>query len=103
LKRCTRDSCTLSLHDALPMLPGSTEVWLNTDTKIGFFRPFEHGETREVTLLEGEAFFSVSPDKTKPFIVHAQGIETRVLGTSFKSEEHTSELQSRENLVCRLL
>ncbi|MDM8176278.1 MULTISPECIES: FecR family protein [Olivibacter] len=64
-------------------LPDSTEVWLNTDTKIGFFKPFEHGETREVTLLEGEAFFSVSPDKTKPFIVHAQGIETRVLGTSF--------------------
>src|SRR5690606_41993214 len=27
----------------------------------------------------------------------------RVRGISFRSEEHTSELQSRENLVCRLL
>src|SRR5690606_40318462 len=26
-----------------------------------------------------------------------------VQGRSFRSEEHTSELQSRENLVCRLL
>src|SRR5690606_35238576 len=26
-----------------------------------------------------------------------------LLGVSFRSEEHTSELQSRENLVCRLL
>src|SRR5690606_39282284 len=26
-----------------------------------------------------------------------------LLGPSFRSEEHTSELQSRENLVCRLL
>src|SRR5690606_40380173 len=26
-----------------------------------------------------------------------------VAGASFRSEEHTSELQSRENLVCRLL
>src|SRR5690606_40662839 len=27
----------------------------------------------------------------------------RALSTSVRSEEHTSELQSRENLVCRLL
>src|SRR5690606_17813303 len=27
----------------------------------------------------------------------------KVLGTEVRSEEHTSELQSRENLVCRLL
>src|SRR5690606_40571168 len=28
---------------------------------------------------------------------------TLTVGTSVRSEEHTSELQSRENLVCRLL
>src|SRR5690606_40026866 len=27
----------------------------------------------------------------------------RLIGRRFRSEEHTSELQSRENLVCRLL
>src|SRR5690606_39604893 len=32
--------------------------------------------------------------------VHRRG---RNICTSFRSEEHTSELQSRENLVCRLL
>src|SRR5690606_39413105 len=30
-----------------------------------------------------------------------QGVDLRV--SAFRSEEHTSELQSRENLVCRLL
>src|SRR5690606_40333975 len=29
--------------------------------------------------------------------------EGRVAGAGIRSEEHTSELQSRENLVCRLL
>src|SRR5690606_39809924 len=28
---------------------------------------------------------------------------TELIATAFRSEEHTSELQSRENLVCRLL
>src|SRR5258707_11982884 len=30
-------------------------------------------------------------------------IETRTFGTAARSEEHTSELQSRQYLVCRLL
>src|SRR5690606_39532553 len=30
-------------------------------------------------------------------------ISEKDIGKSFRSEEHTSELQSRENLVCRLL
>src|SRR5690606_41727635 len=32
---------------------------------------------------------------------HSRGVET--VGRVRRSEEHTSELQSRENLVCRLL
>src|SRR5438874_6155563 len=31
------------------------------------------------------------------------GIQFRARGTEFRSEEHTSELQSRRDLVCRLL
>src|SRR5690606_39527097 len=39
-------------------------------------------------------------------LVHARGLEQAprvVLEPEVRSEEHTSELQSRENLVCRLL
>src|SRR5690606_39930964 len=48
----------------------------------------------------------VVPDITNPYfaeIVH--GIEDTAwdAGYGVRSEEHTSELQSRENLVCRLL
>ncbi|WP_343303452.1 FecR domain-containing protein [Chitinophaga niabensis] len=38
---------------------------------------------REVTL-EGEAFFEVSHNPSKPFIIHTGEIQTRVLGTSFR-------------------
>lgn len=39
--------------------------------------------TREVSL-EGDAIFSVAKSKKHPFIVHADGFNTRVLGTVFK-------------------
>src|SRR5690606_40144401 len=35
--------------------------------------------------------------------VNGEGVDRRATPRSERSEEHTSELQSRENLVCRLL
>src|SRR6266700_5197535 len=45
-----------------------------------------------------------SEDSSMLRMLEKQVSWTRVTaGTAFRSEEHTSELQSRENLVCRLL
>ena len=33
--------------------------------------------------LTGEAFFEVTPDKSRPFIIHADDADIRVVGTSF--------------------
>ncbi|WP_353721791.1 FecR domain-containing protein [Dyadobacter sp. 676] len=41
------------------------------------------GQRREV-LLEGEAFFDVAKDPEHPFLVYANGLVTKVLGTSFR-------------------
>jgi len=38
---------------------------------------------RELTLLEGEAFFDVAPDAARPFVVAAAGGSVTALGTSF--------------------
>lgn len=62
-------------------LPDGSIVWLNNDSKISYLKDFS-GEMREV-FLEGEAYFDVASDRSKPFIVHASGIQTKVLGTSF--------------------
>lgn len=38
---------------------------------------------RQVTLLAGEAFFEVTPDPGRPFLVNANGTRVTVLGTGF--------------------
>ncbi|MCC9624498.1 FecR domain-containing protein [Thalassospira sp. MA62] len=43
----------------------------------------DDGDPRKVTLLEGEAFFEVTPDASHPFVVTAGHTKTTVLGTAF--------------------
>lgn len=63
------------------VLADGTRIWLNAETELTYPTHFT-GKTREVTLL-GEAYFEVSEDKEKPFVVKANGMEVKVLGTSF--------------------
>lgn len=63
------------------VLPDSTKVWLNSGAKLIFPVVFAKS-TREV-YLEGEAYFDVSHNKAKPFIVRAKGMNIQVLGTEF--------------------
>lgn len=65
-------------------LPDGTMVSLNAGTTLSLREGKFNGKTREVWLDEGEAFFEVTKDPDRPFIVHtADGINTKVLGTSF--------------------
>lgn len=63
------------------VLQDGTEVWLNAKSKLVYPAQFT-GEERKVTI-EGEAFFDVAKDPSKPFIVSALGVEMKVLGTKF--------------------
>ncbi len=62
-------------------LPDGSKVWLNQSSVLRYPQEFAK-ETREV-YLEGEAFFDISPNAEKPFIIHANNTQTRVVGTSF--------------------
>ena len=64
-------------------------VYLNQGSQIKYPEKFVLA-TREIEL-EGEAFFKVAKDKNHPFIVHANGTNTRVLGTSFNINTKNSE------------
>ena len=74
---------TMAVPDAKTkiVLPDSSIVWLNANTSLRYPREFS-GQTREVSV-DGEAFFEVRKDDKKPFIVQSDGINIRVLGTSF--------------------
>ena len=62
-------------------LSDGTRVWINSDSRLEFPNRF-HGDTREVKL-KGEAYFEVASNPEKPFYVHAEEAEVRVLGTAF--------------------
>jgi len=62
-------------------LPDGTTVTLNKNSSLSYTSKFK-GKTRPVTL-KGEAFFNVSPDKTKPFIITINDVTVQVVGTSF--------------------
>jgi ferric-dicitrate binding protein FerR (iron transport regulator) len=63
-------------------LPDSSHVWLKSGTTLRYRSDFNSHE-RQLTLQNGEAFFEVRKDPTRPFIVSANHLQTRVLGTAF--------------------
>lgn len=65
-------------------LPDNSEVFLAAGSKLVFPEKFAPG-SREVKL-EGEAFFQVTKNPHRPFIIHTGNVQTRVLGTSFRIE-----------------
>ncbi|MCX7101188.1 MAG: FecR family protein [Methylobacter sp.] len=58
---------------------GST-VHLNSNSALAVHID---GKQRQLTLLQGEAWFEVSPDKSRPFQVHAEYGTVTALGTAF--------------------
>lgn len=71
------------------ILADGTRVWLNSESEFSYPSSF-NGDKREVTL-QGEAFFEVAKDTGKPFIVRTEGMEVKVLGTSFNISCYKNE------------
>jgi ribosomal protein L30E len=63
------------------VLSDGSVVSLQPNSRIYYSKDFT-GKNREV-ILEGEAFFLVKRDPSKPFLVYYHNIVTKVLGTSF--------------------
>lgn len=70
-------------------LPDGSEVWVNSDSKLSYGSRFNTQE--RVLQLEGEAYFEVSPDKNRPFIVETGAISVQALGTSFDVKNYKEE------------
>lgn len=69
-------------------LPDGSVVTLNGGTRLSYPQHFKH-KLREVTLLEGEAYFEVKHDVEKPFQVKAGKTLTHVLGTAFNISSYS--------------
>ena len=78
-------------------LADGTKVWLNASSSIKFPTAFS-GNTRQVSIT-GEAYFEVSPDKKRPFIVDVKGMQIEVLGTHFNVNSYNDEEVIRTTLI----
>jgi transmembrane sensor len=79
-------------------LSDGTHVYLNSGSALRFPVKFIKGMKREV-YLEGEAFFDVSKDKLHPFIVNANAINVKVLGTKFNISSYAEDKEVSTVLV----
>jgi len=70
-------------------LADGTQVWLNSASTLRFPMKFE--ATNRTVYLEGEAFFEVTKNAKKPFIVKSTAHEVKVLGTSFNLSAYPNE------------
>lgn len=71
------------------ILPDSSEVWLNSGSTFQYPAKFKK-ETRLVSL-DGEAYFSVRKDVSKPFVVNTNQLSVKVLGTEFNVKAYLDD------------
>ncbi len=64
------------------LLPDGSQVQLGPGSKLVYPSEFD-GKTREVKL-EGQAFFDIAKDKSKPFVVKTKDMDVTALGTAFE-------------------
>jgi len=73
-------------------LPDGSEVWLNAGSTLRFAN--NYNQTNREVYLNGEGYFDVRHDKSKPFNVYTGKIKTHVLGTSFSVSSYTGALHN---------
>lgn len=79
------------------VLPDQSTVWLNEGSELVYTKDFK-GNVRE-SQLTGEAFFEVTKNPKKPFIVNTNNTETKVLGTSFNLKTNPTTKETEIVLV----
>lgn len=78
--RFEADYLTEKAQSRIITLDDGTTVYLGADSAI---KSDFSAARRQVTLLAGEAFFDVTRNRDRPFVVEAKGVKVEVLGTAF--------------------
>src|SRR5206468_13131763 len=93
----TTEIYTLSLHDALPICPESSVEPASWKMEIQMDQKKNDREEAEINVDLKPALGTTERQKRQFFASIVNDKQNH------RSEEHTSELQSRSDLVCRLL
>lgn len=110
---------TLVRKDGWLTLDDGTVVHLNGDSRLFF--PEHFGHSKRDVILDGEAYFMVAKDKSRPFIVHTVHGDVKEYGTEFNvaaykgkptevvlvegsvsvTSTHGTEQMMKPNMLCR--
>lgn len=72
-------------------LPDGTRVWLNSCTTAEYAE--NYGHSNRSIYLDGEAYFEVAKNKDLPFVVKANGIDVKAIGTAFNVSAYMEDSQ----------
>lgn len=79
------------------VLPDGTHICMNAKSKLEYPSSFVGGNRK--VKLSGEAYFNVTHDRKKPFIVETNGYDIEVLGTTFNVESYSGSNTFSTSLI----
>lgn len=79
------------------VLSDGTTVLLNSASSVTYTNRFVE-KNREIDLA-GEAYFDVTENKEKPFVVHTGSMDVRVLGTAFNVKSYPNDVNANATLL----
>ena len=79
------------------VLADGSRVWLNSESVLRYPSRFVSGDRR--VQVEGEAYFQVAKDASRPFVVEAGKVDVRVLGTEFNVMAYGDQKRVETTLV----
>lgn len=80
------------------VLPDGSQVWLNAGSNLDYNNSVFNKDIREVTL-NGEAYFDVTKNADKPFIIHTKKMDVKVIGTAFNVRSYNDEKTAEAALI----
>jgi len=80
------------------VLPDGSQVWLNAGSNLDYNNASFNKVLREVSL-NGEAYFDVTKNTEKPFIIHTKKMDIKVVGTAFNVRSYSDEKFAEASLI----
>ena len=79
------------------VLSDGSKVWLNAGSELNY--PVNFVDANRSVSLKGEAYFEVSPDKERPFIVNTEHSKIKVFGTAFNVMSYEEDKEQQVTLI----